>query len=89
MSKTEELNEDNIPCPSCKSTNIYIDSDGNATCLDCDYSWELKDYTEYATCTVCGLPKYCRQVNRYFICYSCEHGNFAGLRKVNRELVNN
>lgn len=43
--KFEESNEDNIPCPSCKGTNIEIDSDGNATCLDCDYSWELKDYT--------------------------------------------
>ena len=42
----KESDEDNIPCPSCKGTNIDIDSDGNATCLDCDYSWELKDYTE-------------------------------------------
>ena len=42
----EGLDEDNIPCPSCKGTNIDIDGDGNATCLDCDYSWELKDYTD-------------------------------------------
>ena len=44
--KFKESDEDNIPCPSCKGTNIDIDRDGNATCLDCDYSWELKDYTE-------------------------------------------
>lgn len=46
-------------------------------------------YTEYATCIVCGLHKYCRLIAGRFICYACEHGNFAGLRKVNRELVNN
>ena len=29
----KESDEDNnIPCPSCKGTNIDIDSDGNATC---------------------------------------------------------
>ena len=41
------------------------------------------EYSEYSTCTVCGLHKYCRQVNRYFVCYSCEHGNFAGLKNIN------
>ncbi len=43
------------------------------------------EYGEYVTCTVCGLHKYCRQVNRDFICYSCYNGNFAELRKVNKD----
>jgi len=43
------------------------------------------EYSEYATCTVCGLHKYCRQVNRYFVCYSCEHGNFAGLKNIKKK----
>jgi hypothetical protein len=40
------------------------------------------EYSEYATCTVCGLHKYCRQVNRYFVCYSCDNGNFKGLKNI-------
>lgn len=43
------------------------------------------EYSEYATCTVCGLHKYCRQVNRYFVCYSCEHGNFKGLNNIKKK----
>lgn len=42
---------------------------------------DLRDYKEYATCTVCGLHKYCRLMANHFICYSCEHENFNGLRK--------
>lgn len=40
------------------------------------------EYREYATCTV---HKYCRQVNRYLVCYSCEHGNFAGIKNINNK----
>lgn len=43
------------------------------------------EYREYATCTVCGLHKYCRQVNRYLVCYRCEHGNFAGIKNINNK----
>lgn len=43
------------------------------------------EYNEYATCTVCGLKKYCKQVNRYFVCYSCDNGNFAGLKNINKK----
>lgn len=43
------------------------------------------EYCEYATCTVCGLHKYCRKVNRYLVCYSCEHGNFAGLKNIKKK----
>lgn len=43
------------------------------------------EYSEYSTCTVCGLHKYCRQVNRYFVCYSCEHGNFEWLKNINKK----
>ena len=46
---------------------------------------ELKDYTEYDTCTVCELKKYCRLVEGHFICYACEHGNFNGLKKINKD----
>lgn len=42
------------------------------------------EYSEYATCTVCGLHKYCRQVRRYFVCYSCDHENFAGLKNIKK-----
>lgn len=31
------------------------------------------------------MHKYCRQVNRYFVCYSCEHGNFEGLKNINNK----
>lgn len=40
------------------------------------------EYSEYATCTVCGMHKFCRQVNRYFVCFSCDHGNFNGIKKL-------
>ena len=43
------------------------------------------EYREYATCNVCGLHKYCRQVNRHFVCYSCDHGNFAGLKNIKKK----
>lgn len=57
----KESDEDNnsIPCPSCQGTNIDIDSDGNATCLDCDYSWELKDYTESIDADPALVCPYC------------------------------
>ena len=41
------------------------------------------EYNEYATCTVCGLKKYCRLIKRYYMCYSCDNKNFKGLRIVN------
>ena len=47
------------------------------------------EYSEYATCAVCGLKKFCRLAHGRFVCYSCDNGNFNGLKKVNRELVNN
>ena len=37
---------DNLCCPECGSNNVFVDDDDYATCGDCDYSWELKDYTE-------------------------------------------
>ena len=40
------------------------------------------EYCEYATCTVCGMHKYCKPVNRYFVCYSCDNGNFNGLKNI-------
>lgn len=40
------------------------------------------EYSEYATCTVCGMHKYCKPVNRYFVCYSCDNGNFKGLKNI-------
>ena len=43
------------------------------------------EYCDYATCTVCGLHKYCRLVNRYFVCWSCEHGNFEGLKNIKKK----
>lgn len=43
------------------------------------------EYNEYATCTVCWLKKYCKQVNRYFICYACDNGNFNGLKKIKKD----
>lgn len=39
------------------------------------------EYNEYATCTVCGQKKYCRLDGKHFVCYSCDNGNFNGLRK--------
>lgn len=44
-----------------------------------------KDFSEYATCTVCGLHKYCRRDGRRMLCYSCDQKNYNGLRKVNHE----
>ena len=53
-------------------------------------SWAHPEYKEYATCGVCGLKKMCRlSRKRFWCCYSCYNGNFAGLRRVNTELVNN
>lgn len=40
------------------------------------------EYGEYATCTVCGMHKYCKPVNRYFVCFSCYNGNFKGLKNI-------
>lgn len=39
-------------------------------------------YGEYATCTVCGLKKYCRLIGNYFMCYACDHGNFKGIKNL-------
>lgn len=39
-----------------------------------------KIYSEYATCSKCGLHKYCKMDNRRFVCYSCDNGNFKGLK---------
>lgn len=44
-----------------------------------------KEYGEYATCTVCGLHKYCRRDGRRMLCYSCDHQNYNGLRNFNKE----
>lgn len=41
------------------------------------------EYNEYATCTVCGLKKYCKPFARYFMCYSCACNNFKGLKNIN------
>lgn len=43
------------------------------------------EYCDYATCTVCGLHKYCRLVNRYFMCYSCACNNFKGLKNIKKK----
>lgn len=40
-----------------------------------------KIYSEYATCGKCGLHKYCKMDNGRFVCYSCDNGNFNGLKK--------
>ncbi len=40
------------------------------------------EYTEYTTCTPCGLKKMCRLDGGRYICYSCDHGNFNGLRNI-------
>lgn len=37
-------------------------------------------YTDYATCSVCGLKKFCKLDMSRFLCYSCSNGNFSGLR---------
>ncbi len=39
------------------------------------------EYNEYATCTVCGMKKYCRPDEKCFVCYACDHGNFARTKK--------
>ena len=36
--------DNSLTCPNCSGNDIYVDA-GYATCGDCDYSWELKDYT--------------------------------------------
>lgn len=36
---------EDLICPRCGCEDIYVDA-GYATCGDCDYSWEIKDYTE-------------------------------------------
>lgn len=41
------------------------------------------EYSEYATCTVCGMHKYCKPFARYFMCYSCACNNFKGLKNIN------
>lgn len=40
-----EAPDDDLTCPECGGTNVYSD-DGYATCGDCEYSWEIKDYTK-------------------------------------------
>ena len=40
-----EAPDEDLTCPRCSSNEVYVDA-GYATCGDCDYSWELKDYTE-------------------------------------------
>ena len=40
-----EAPDEDLTCPNCGSNDIYVDA-GYATCGNCDYSWELKDYTE-------------------------------------------
>ena len=40
-------------------------------------------YNEYATCYRCGLKKYCNiNEEQEFICYSCDNGNFNGLKRI-------
>lgn len=34
------------------------------------------EFNEYATCSKCGLKKYCKLDGRHFICFSCSHGNY-------------
>lgn len=34
------------------------------------------EYSEYATCSKCGLKKYCKQDKNRFICFACAHGNY-------------
>ncbi len=41
------------------------------------------EFSEYATCTVCGMKKLCRLDGRHFVCYSCSIKNFKGLRRKN------
>ena len=40
-----------------------------------------KIYSEYATCSKCGMKKNCKLEGRLFICFSCSNGNFNGLKK--------
>lgn len=43
-------------------------------------------YNEYATCYRCGLKKYCNiNEEQEFICYSCDNGNFKGLKRINKD----
>lgn len=37
----------------------------------------IPQYPEYATCTLCGYKKYCRQVNHRWYCYACDHNNIV------------
>ena len=57
-----EAPDEDLTCPNCRSNDVYVDA-GYATCGDCEYSWELKDYTESASdiandpayvCPYCG-----------------------------------
>lgn len=47
-----------------------------------------KDFSEYATCSRCGLKKLCGKVGRHMVCWSCSQKNFNGLRNYNKELIN-
>ena len=87
--KFKESDEDNnnIPCPSCKGTNIDIDSDGNATCLDCDYSWELKDYTESVDTDPALVCPYCGG-NNCEISIGTDDLNFTYLDRLQGETFN-
>lgn len=40
-----EAPDEDLTCPNCGSNEVYVDA-GDATCGDCEHSWELKDYTE-------------------------------------------
>lgn len=44
-----------------------------------------KEYSEYATCSRCGMKKNCKLEGRHFICYSCDNGNFNGLKNIKKK----
>ena len=38
------------------------------------------EYSEYATCFICGMKKYCKPDGKNYICYACSNGNFAKVK---------
>lgn len=40
------------------------------------------EYGTYMTCCVCGLKKGCRLDGRRYVCFSCDNGNFNGIRNI-------
>jgi len=41
-----------------------------------------KEFSDYVTCTICGMKKYCKQEDKRFVCFACANGNFAKTWKI-------